>query len=106
MKILVIDDDEAMTEMLEAILVRMGNHEVSVANDMTTASELVLAGVGFDVILLDLQGGDIDRPQIMALAREFTQSRLITMSGASELNPRIVKPFDFKKLNEVILSKE
>lgn len=91
MKILVIDDMPTMTDSLTLILQSKG-HEARAANTMAQAEAELRGGHDFDALILDMQGGDIDRAIIAAAARQMGIA-VITMSGETALRPTLAKPF-------------
>ena len=85
LRILVIDDDEVMTELLAAVLGIEG-HEVSTAGSGESALAL-LPGHTFDVVLTDLQlpglhGHALAAALRSALAASNASARLLGMSGS------------------------
>lgn len=96
MKILVIDDCDVLLQTLIQLL-RSNGHGAWGANNMAAAVTLLTTGHCFDAILLDLQGGDIDRVRIAEVARQIGV-RVVTMSGAYELRPNLEKPFTSAQL--------
>lgn len=100
MNILIVDDDFDMAECLEIQLKRKG-HGTKIANNMEQAVNFLICDLEFHALLLDLQGGDIDRVKIAEAARR-KGIRVITMSGAHELKPNLEKPFNSNELDKAL----
>lgn len=79
-RLLVIDDDEAVAELLGDIAFGYG-FQTDVASTVAQIDEL--AGVGHDLVLLDLTLGDTDGLQVMRLLRKRQPGvALILLTGA------------------------
>ena len=79
-RLLVIDDDEAVAELLGDIAFGHG-FQTDVASTVARIDEL--AGVGHDLVLLDLTLGDTDGLQVMRLLRKRQPGvALILLTGA------------------------
>lgn len=113
-RVLVIDDDEPSSRMLQTLLQECG-HETIVAHDGETGLEIALQEVP-DVILLDVGlpkvGGYEIAGQLRARA-EFQRTLVIVMTGyAQEPNPEmlaevgvdehLVKPVDIAMIQAII----
>jgi len=110
LRILVIDDDEVMTELLAAIL-GMEGHDVTTANSGESALAL-LPGQTFDVVLTDLQlpglhGHALAAALRSALAQSNAAARLLGMSGSqpsehelSAFDAFLLKPFNAEQFAE------
>lgn len=93
--VLVVDDDELLLDTLVDGL----NAEGMDAHGASTMAAVVehLSKHAYGVVLLDLQGGDIDRAKVGEVARA-KGARVVTMSGAPELGPNLAKPFRLEAL--------
>lgn len=96
--VLVVDDDPCMVDALEMLLETEG-FTVATATTMAEASEH-LGRRAFQVVLLDMQGGDIDRPRVGEVARA-KGAAIVTMSADVRVWPDLLKPFG----NNVVLEK-
>lgn len=86
-RILLVDDDEAVTRTLSRIL-RGGQYEVTVANNGRTALERLEAS-GWELVLLDLVN-DIDwRAVLRAATRKPFPPVVLMISGASDLRTAV-----------------
>jgi DNA-binding response OmpR family regulator len=86
MKILVIDDDQAMTDLLEILLEPLSS-EVIKANTGLDGVELAKEN-HLDVILLDLMMPDVDGWQICKQIRDFSQVPILILSALD--NPGMI----------------
>jgi CheY-like chemotaxis protein len=96
LRILVIDDDAVMTELLSAVLGMHGHHVVTAGSG--EAALALLPGESFDVVLTDLQlpglrGHALATALRSALVTSGTGTRLLGMSG-SEPSKRELSAFD------------
>jgi CheY-like chemotaxis protein len=96
LRVLVIDDDEVMTELLSAILGVEGHDVVTVHSGETALA--LLHGQAFDVVLTDLQlpglrGHSLATALRSALAAANSSARLLGMSG-SQPSGRELSAFD------------
>jgi len=108
LRILVIDDDEVMTELLAAVLGIEG-HEVSTADSGESALGL-LPGQVFDVVLTDLQLPGLRGHALAASLRSAltgSNTRLLGMSGSpptdhelSAFDAFLLKPFTAEQFAE------
>jgi CheY-like chemotaxis protein len=110
LRILVIDDDAVMTELLAAVL-GMHGHEVVTAGSGEAALAL-LPGESFNVVLTDLQlpglrGHDLAAALRSALASANPFTRLLGMSGSppsdhelSAFDAFLLKPFTAEQFDE------
>jgi DNA-binding response OmpR family regulator len=79
MKILVIDDDVAMTELLKMLL--MPTHSIVIAAN-SGAEALQLAGeTAPDIYILDLMMPDMDGWQVCEAIRKFTNAPILVLSA-------------------------
>ena len=110
-RVLVVDDEEQVRNMLRIMLVRAG-HEVHVASDAKTAIEICAPPACFDVVISDVVMPGIDGH---GLARQVAvrcpQSRVILMSafdpGCDDCPfldncVRISKPFALREVAELV----
>ena len=86
MKILVIDDDPAMTELLK-ILLAPATNDVFTANSGTEGVSIVQSK-GVDVMILDLMMPEMDGWQVCKRVREFSDVPIIILSALD--NPGMV----------------
>jgi len=110
LRILVIDDDEVMTELLAAVL-SMEGHEITTAGSGEAALDL-LPSEAFDVVLTDLQlpglhGHALAAALRSAIAASGNHARLIGMSGSAPSDKEIsafdaflLKPFTSERFAE------
>ncbi len=79
LKILIIDDDAAITDHLNDVAVRSG-HQVTVENDSRQVESLLTTA--FDLIFLDLRMPFLDGIQVMrVLSQKKVSAALVLMSG-------------------------
>jgi DNA-binding response OmpR family regulator len=78
--VLIVDDELIVQRVLSAALLRVG-YQVEVASSGTQALER-LARPGIDLLLLDIQLGDIDGVQVMEAARQAWPALPIVMLTA------------------------
>jgi DNA-binding response OmpR family regulator len=86
MKILVIDDDQAMTDLLEILLEPLSS-EVIKANVGLDGVELAKEN-HLDVVILDLMMPDVDGWQICKQIRDFSQVPILILSALD--NPGLI----------------
>jgi len=86
MKILVIDDDQAMTDLLEILLEPLSS-EVIKANGGLDGVELAKEN-HLDVVILDLMMPDVDGWQICKQIRDFSQVPILILSALD--NPGLI----------------
>jgi len=108
LRILVIDDDAVMTELLSAIL-GMRGHDVSTA-DSGEAALALLSSQAFDVVLTDLQLPGLrglDLATALRSALSGSKTRLLGMSGSppsdrerSAFDAFLLKPFSAEQFAE------
>ena len=79
MKILVIDDDPAMTDLLTVLLIP-ASAEVITANSGPEGIRLVKE-VGPDIVTLDLMMPDMNGWQVSKAIREFSQVPILILSA-------------------------
>ncbi len=85
-RILVVDDDEAILEMLTELLEREGEYEVRVARGGYEAGMLT-QGFRPDAIILDYKLPDVDGNRVCKLIRanpEFGKVKIIIISGVAD----------------------
>src|SRR5215831_4341724 len=107
-RILVVDDERSMREML-AILLKREGHEVSVAENGRTAIEL-LNQRPFDLVVSDARMPDLDGLEVLRHARSINPSVIaimVTAYGSPDLirgvaqlgvNDYVEKPFNTEVL--------
>ncbi len=86
MKIMVIDDDPAMTDLLELILAEYGS-KVLVANSGQAGLEMVHASSP-DLIILDLMMAGMDGLAVCREIREFSKVPILVLSALN--SPKII----------------
>jgi len=86
MKIIVIDDDPAMTELLQ-LLLQPASSEIFTANSGPVGIELIRSKYP-DVVVLDLMMPDMDGWQVCKRVREFSDIPILVLSALD--NPGIV----------------
>lgn len=121
LKLLVVDDEHSILEILKSALSLLGNFEVSVSDSAANAlKQIKRAPVPFDLLLFDIQmpvmnGIDLcekvrktpeyeETPIIMLTAmtdRKFVDNAFL--AGATDY---VTKPFDFLELRSRLLSAE
>ncbi len=86
MKIIVIDDDPAMTELLQ-LLLQTASSEIFTANSGPVGIDLIRSK-NPDVVILDLMMPDMDGWQVCKRVREFSDIPILVLSALD--NPGIV----------------
>ncbi|WP_158275541.1 response regulator transcription factor [Maritimibacter sp. 55A14] len=114
MKILAVDDDLMILELLEVAMASIGEHEVETVSSGEKAMELIRKqGSCYDCFLLDIQMPEIDGIEVCKVIRatpgcEHTPVIMVTaMSQATYMERAyaagatdyLTKPFDFTELN-------
>ncbi|MHB8142018.1 MAG: response regulator transcription factor [Vulcanimicrobiaceae bacterium] len=106
-RVLVVDDDRMVREMLELGLSREG-FEVRTAGEGTAALDIARAWEP-EVIVLDIMMPKIDGIALVPLLREVTQAPIVMLTAKGELGDKVlalragaddylVKPFAFEEL--------
>ena len=113
-RILIIDDDEVIVEILRHLLER--NFEVTLTTRSAHAMDWIAQGQQFDVIVCDLlmpQLTGMDLYDRLALIAPAQAKRMIFVTGGASTeqarkfldrvaNPHLEKPFDFARLMVLI----
>jgi DNA-binding response OmpR family regulator len=86
MKIIVIDDDPAMTELLQ-LLLQPASSEIFAANSGPVGIDLIKSK-NPDVVILDLMMPDMDGWQVCKRVREFSDIPILVLSALD--NPGVV----------------
>lgn len=86
MKIMVIDDDPAMTELLQ-LLLQPASSEVYTANSGPVGIDIIKTKCP-DVVILDLMMPDMDGWQVCKKVREFSDVPILVLSALD--NPGVV----------------
>ncbi|HET6595972.1 MAG TPA: response regulator [Anaerolineales bacterium] len=81
-KLLVIDDDSAVTDLL-SLLLKSNGFEVSATNNSTEGLGLIRESSP-DVVILDLMMPEMDGWQICKAVREFSQVPIIILSALND----------------------
>jgi len=81
-KILVIDDDSAVTDLL-SLLLRSQGFEVTATNNSTDGLNIIHENFP-DVVVLDLMMPEMDGWQICKAVREFSQVPIIILSALND----------------------
>ena len=108
-KILIIEDDENINDMISSFLRRNGFETISALNG--TAASALLKKQGYSLVLTDLMLPDKSGEQLISELRSYSDIPVIVLSAKSMLETRlevlrlgaddyILKPFD---LNEVLV---
>lgn len=108
-KILIIEDDENINDMISSFLRRNGFETLSALNG--TAASALLKKQGYSLVLTDLMLPDKSGEQLISELRSYSDIPVIVLSAKSMLETRlevlrlgaddyILKPFD---LNEVLV---
>jgi len=114
-RILVIDDEPTIRELLEKALTRVG-HSVNVIGDATTAMEIIDAGTIYDVIITDVRMPGMNGLELYTLAvrkMPAMKHRIIFITGdvmgadikafiSNNNIPFLAKPFRMNELEEMI----
>ncbi|ADI29405.1 two component transcriptional regulator, winged helix family [Methylotenera versatilis 301] len=87
-KILLIDDDIALTEMLEQYLVTEG-FDVTVANDGQTGAQYVLAGQ-FDLTVLDVMMPKLNGIETLRIIRQASHIPVIMLTAKGDESERVM----------------
>jgi DNA-binding response OmpR family regulator len=113
-KIMVVDDDQQVTTLLEEVLIMEG-YEAIVVNESSKALELAIASKP-DAILLDLMMPDPDGFKVCRMLRaepEFMHTPIIIVTALDDTDSRIVafgagaddyitKPYHIEELTDRI----
>ncbi|HEY3476580.1 MAG TPA: response regulator [Anaerolineales bacterium] len=81
-KLLVIDDDSAVTDLL-SLLLKSNGFEVAATNNSTEGLTMIRENAP-DVIILDLMMPEMDGWQICKAVREFSQVPIIILSALND----------------------
>lgn len=81
-KLLVIDDDSAVTDLL-SLLLKSNGFEVSATNNSTDGLGMI-RDTSPDVVILDLMMPEMDGWQICKAVREFSQVPIIILSALND----------------------
>ena len=112
-RILIIDDDQAVTNYLMAVIMQTGRYEPIVINESRMFSHL-LTKAAIDLILLDKDLPDMDGIAILSSLHEKKfDSPVIVLTGVNDVDLAVkamklgvfdylIKPVDDEKLIEVI----
>ena len=81
-KLLVIDDDSAVTDLL-TLLLKSNGFEVAATNNSTEGLGII-RDISPDVVILDLMMPEMDGWQICKAVREFSQVPIIILSALND----------------------
>jgi DNA-binding response OmpR family regulator len=81
-KLLVIDDDSAVTDLL-SLLLKSNGFEVAATNNSTDGLTMI-RDIAPDVVILDLMMPEMDGWQICKAVREFSQVPIIILSALND----------------------
>ena len=81
-KLLVIDDDSAVTDLL-SLLLKSNGFEVAATNNSTDGLSMI-RDISPDVVILDLMMPEMDGWQICKAVREFSQVPIIILSALND----------------------
>lgn len=119
MKILVVDDDDCVRELLDVILTSTGHHVVSFAESAKAALEkLSQADAAFDFFLVDIQMPEVDGVALIEMIRRTPGYALAPIVMLTAMYDRsyidrafkagatdyVTKPFDYLELRQRIQS--
>src|SRR5262245_39734995 len=111
-KILIVDDERSMRELLERVFQKEG-YTVRVAEDGAIALEMIRTGV-FDLVLSDVKMPGLNGIELLTQCREFSPDTMVlimtafaTIDNAREAfkfgaDDFIEKPFDIDELKLVV----
>lgn len=109
-RVLVLDDDEVMRDLLQALL-EMQGYEVVLACSGAEALDLIRSAGRFDLVLTDLHMPELEGEQLARTLRSALNARtlLIGMSGSLALKAErdaldafVPKPFDLTQLEQAM----
>jgi DNA-binding NtrC family response regulator len=112
-KILIMDDDIAMTNYLKVFLTQTGLYELVVVNDSRQVAPL-LDKEPFDIILLDMVMPNVSGLDILSdIQTRGTDTQVVVLTGISDVDLAVnamklgafdylIKPVDEEKLLEVL----
>jgi CheY-like chemotaxis protein len=112
-RILVIDDDSAVRDVLQLMIVEMGGGEVKICSSGDEALAFVGGDAKFDAVLLDLRMSGLSGQQVFDQLPETLRSRVIFISGDTHTlvntryeeaaqQPRLLKPLNARRLFDAI----
>lgn len=81
-KIIVIDDDTAVTDLL-SVLLKSHGFDVHVTNSSTEGMNMIRQD-GYDLVILDLMMPDMDGWEICKEVRSFSQVPIIVLSALND----------------------
>ncbi len=97
-KLLVIDDDNAVTDLL-SLLLRSQGFDVTATNSSTDGLNFIRENHP-DLIVLDLMMPEMDGWQVCKAVREFSQVPIIILSALNRLVHRAGSPGSNGAMNE------
>jgi DNA-binding NtrC family response regulator len=112
-KVLIVDDDVAVTNYFMVFLVQTGRFEPVVANDSREVAGLVEGG-GFDVVMLDMDMPNVSGMDILrAMSAEGNDTPVVVITGVSDVDLAVramklgafdylTKPVDEQELLQVL----
>ena len=112
-KILIMDDDVAVTNYLKVFLTQTGLYELVVVNDSRDVTPL-LEKEPFDIILLDMVMPNVSGMDILSdIKSKGTDTQVVVLTGISDVDLAVnamklgafdylIKPVDEEKLLEVL----
>ncbi len=112
-KILIIDDDPAVTNYLKVFMMQTGLFDTTVVNDSREVGPL-LAGTTFDIVLLDMDMPNVNGMDILSeMRRKRIDTPVVVLTGVSDIDLAVkamklgafdylTKPADEEKLLGVI----
>ena len=110
-RILVIDDENHVTDFLEKALKHFG-YEVTTAHDGKEGVGFLKSGYNFDLVITDIRMPDMDGNEVARYIRksEKPKTPIVAISGYSdEIKPELfdatlIKPFKLEVLMDAINS--
>ncbi len=122
MKILAVDDDPIILELLGEFILMLGDHELTMAESALDAIEVLRSpdSPRFDCLLIDIQMPGMDGIELTRTLREtkrfaetpilmltaMTEKRYVDRAFAAGATDYVTKPFDIEELSERIANVE
>jgi len=112
-KILIVDDEISLTELLQEELQELGLYEVTLAHDGAEAINLIQKNL-YDVVLLDMKMPRVDGSQVLKYIQEHSpSSQVIILSQYADLKMAVEstklgayevlgKPYDFDQVEQTV----
>jgi len=95
MKVLLIDDHPLILSALQSVILTMGDHvSISTADSGKTARETLRQDLSHDLVLLDLQLGDVDGFDLLAELRSRYPALPVVVVSASDRTSDVIRAID------------